>query len=127
MEVHEKIGRAIEEIYPERVEEFYEMLAYHYSKSDNSEKAFQYLKLSGKKTTRTHSLWEASSFYRKAIEKLKELPETEENKRKQIECFIIELPSSSQKLKNNQIRVRLYSSKNILVIFKVFSKMPIHY
>ena len=34
-EIHEKIGRAIEELYPERIEEFYEMLAYHYSKSEN--------------------------------------------------------------------------------------------
>jgi hypothetical protein len=30
-EIHEKIGRAIEELYAERIEEFYEMLAYHYS------------------------------------------------------------------------------------------------
>ena len=28
-EIHEKIGGAIEELYPERLEEFYEMLAYH--------------------------------------------------------------------------------------------------
>jgi predicted ATPase len=48
-EIHEKIGRTIEEIYPDRLEEFYEMLAYHYSKSDNPEKACQYLKLSGGK------------------------------------------------------------------------------
>jgi tetratricopeptide (TPR) repeat protein len=92
-EIHEKIGRAIEEIYPERMEEFYEMLAHHYSKSDNPEKAFQFLKLSGNKTTRSHSLWEALSFYRQAIEKLKELPETEENKRGQIEVIkLMEMP-----------------------------------
>jgi class 3 adenylate cyclase len=42
-EIHEKIGRAIEELYAERIEEFYEMLAYHYSKGENSEKAYQYL------------------------------------------------------------------------------------
>jgi predicted ATPase len=29
-DLHEKIGQAIEKIYPERLEEFYEMLAYHY-------------------------------------------------------------------------------------------------
>jgi predicted ATPase len=37
-EIHEKIGKAIEELYWERLEEFYEVLAYHYSKSDTSEK-----------------------------------------------------------------------------------------
>ena len=33
-EIHKKIGKAIEELYPESLEEFYEMLAYHYSKSE---------------------------------------------------------------------------------------------
>ncbi len=54
-EIHEKIGRAIEDLYAERLEEFYEMLAYHYSKSENSEKAYQYLKLSGNKASKNYS------------------------------------------------------------------------
>ena len=45
-EIHEKIGRAIEQLYPERLEEFCEMLAYHYSKSGNPAKAYVYLKKS---------------------------------------------------------------------------------
>ena len=44
-EIHERIGHAIEEIYPDRLEEFYEMLAYHYSRSDNKEFAYHYAKL----------------------------------------------------------------------------------
>ena len=48
-EIHEKIGRAIEELYPHRLEEFYEILAYHYSRSENKSKACIYLKLSGDK------------------------------------------------------------------------------
>ena len=46
-ELHGKIGEAIEQIYADRLEEFYEMLAYHYAASDNPEKALYYLKLSG--------------------------------------------------------------------------------
>ena len=38
-EIHEKIGRAIEALYPDRIDEFYEMLAHHYSRSGNFEKA----------------------------------------------------------------------------------------
>jgi class 3 adenylate cyclase/tetratricopeptide (TPR) repeat protein len=92
-EVHEKIGGAIEEVYSERLEEFYEMLAYHYSKSDNSEIAYRYLKLSGDKATRNHSVWEAFNFFRKAIEKLRQFPETDENKREQIEAIrLAEMP-----------------------------------
>jgi len=86
-EIHEKIGNAIEDIYPERLEEFYEMLAYHYSKSEDSEKAYQYLKLSGNKSTQNHSLWEAFRFYKEAIIMLSQLPETEDNKRRQIEVL----------------------------------------
>jgi class 3 adenylate cyclase/tetratricopeptide (TPR) repeat protein len=83
-EIHEKIGRAIEEIYPDRLEEFYEMLGYHYSKSDNLDKACQYLKLSGNKAVRSYSNLEAFHFYKDAIGILKQMPETGQNKREQI-------------------------------------------
>ena len=51
-EIHEKIGRAIESLYPQRLEEFCEMLAYHYSKSGNLSKAYEYLKASAEKAVR---------------------------------------------------------------------------
>jgi predicted ATPase len=73
-EIHEKIGKAIEQIYRERLEEFYEMLAYNYSKSENPEKAYKYLKLSGNKATRNYSNWEALRFYREAIDVLTKMP-----------------------------------------------------
>jgi predicted ATPase len=75
-EIHEKIGGAIEQIYAERVEEFYEMLAYHYSRSDNAKKAYQYFKLSGTNATRNYSNWEAFHSYKQAIDMLTKMPET---------------------------------------------------
>jgi len=54
-EIHEKIGEATEQIYAKRLEEFYEMLAYHYTKSENLDKAYQYLKLSGNKAMKNYS------------------------------------------------------------------------
>ena len=83
--IHENIGRAIEEIYAERLEEFYEMLAYHYSRSDNHGKAYHFLKLSGDKSANNYANWEAYNFYTEAIDTLKKMPESEENKRKQID------------------------------------------
>ena len=76
-EIHENIGMAIEQIYQDRLEEFYEMLAYHYSKSDNSKKAYQYLKLSGNKASRNFGNWEALQFYKQAIDVLDKMPATE--------------------------------------------------
>jgi class 3 adenylate cyclase/tetratricopeptide (TPR) repeat protein/ribosomal protein L40E len=88
-EIHEKTGQAMEELYPERLEEFYEMLAYHYFRSDNLDKAFQYLKLSGKKSTQNYSQWEAYRFYQEALSLLKQLPKTDENKREQVEVITL--------------------------------------
>jgi class 3 adenylate cyclase/tetratricopeptide (TPR) repeat protein len=88
-EIHEKIGKALEQIYADRLEEFYEMLAYHYSRSENPEKAYQYLKLSGNKATGNYSNWEAFRFYKDAINVLNRMPETEDNKRAQIEVRLL--------------------------------------
>lgn len=84
-EIHKKIGEAIEQIYTERLGDFYEMLAYHYSKSDEYEKAQKYLRLSGDKAMRNHSAWEALRLYQETMNILGQMPESEDNKREQLE------------------------------------------
>jgi predicted ATPase len=59
-EIHEKIGSAIEQIYAERLEEFYELLAYHYARGKDFEKAYQYLRLSGEKAFVLPTSWMTS-------------------------------------------------------------------
>jgi predicted ATPase len=49
IEIHAKIGFTIEYLYPEKLDEFYEILAHHYASGQYFPKAYQYLKLSGKK------------------------------------------------------------------------------
>jgi predicted ATPase len=88
-EIHQKIGQAIEELWPDRLEEFYETLAYHYSKSENFEKACQYLKLSGSKATKNYSNWEAFRFFKDAIDVLTRMSETEETKKEQVEVRLL--------------------------------------
>ena len=44
-EIHEKIGKSIEDLHQDRLEEFYEMIAHHYSISGNTKKAYEYLRL----------------------------------------------------------------------------------
>jgi class 3 adenylate cyclase/tetratricopeptide (TPR) repeat protein len=87
-EIHEKIGKAIETLYPTRLEEFCEMLAYHYSKSGNLTKGYEYLKASAEKAVRNDSAYEAVRFYRGAMEVLSQLTQTDENKREQIELTL---------------------------------------
>jgi tetratricopeptide (TPR) repeat protein len=88
-EIHEKIGQAIEQLYHERMEEFYEMLAHHYGRSDNLEKASHYLKLSGDKAAKNYSNREAFRFYREAITVLNKEPETEENRKRKVEVLLL--------------------------------------
>lgn len=88
-EIHEKIGNAIEELYPDKLEEFYEMLAYHYSKSDCDEKALKYFKLSGEKAVRNYSHLEAFNFLEKALNRINKLPETDENKSEKLEIIFL--------------------------------------
>jgi class 3 adenylate cyclase/tetratricopeptide (TPR) repeat protein len=91
-EIHERVGKAIEELFPHRLEEFYETLAYHYSRSDYLEKAFQYLRLSASKATRNNSLWEALRFYKDSLSILKQMPGTNLNKTERIGVIISMMP-----------------------------------
>jgi class 3 adenylate cyclase/tetratricopeptide (TPR) repeat protein len=84
-EIHERIGQVIEELYADRLEEFHEILAHHYSRSKNLEKAYKYLKLSGDKASLSYSALEALWFYKEAISILNKLPDTDDNKRKGID------------------------------------------
>ena len=87
-EIHEKVGKAIEQLYSDKLPEYYEVLAYQYSRSGNLEKAYRYSRLSGDKAAAKYSNWEAYEFYKQAINGLDKSPETEENIRHQIEVCL---------------------------------------
>jgi tetratricopeptide (TPR) repeat protein len=76
--LHEKIGGAIEELYKNSIDEHYEVLAEHYSESENHEKAAIYLKLAAQKTGKSGSLTEAIAYTNKLISSLERLPRTVE-------------------------------------------------
>ena len=86
-ELHEKNGKSIEELYSQQLDEFYELLAYHYSKSENYEKAYHYFKKSGEKAGRYYASQEALNFYKQAAQALEQQPISKENKRKLIELI----------------------------------------
>jgi tetratricopeptide (TPR) repeat protein len=67
-EIHKKIGQAIEQIYPERLEEFYEMLSYHCYEGEDWEKALEYLAKAGDKLAAAYANQEALDYYAKALE-----------------------------------------------------------
>jgi class 3 adenylate cyclase/tetratricopeptide (TPR) repeat protein len=87
-EIHEKIGKAMETLYPDRLEEHYEMLAYHYAQSSNPDKAVEYLDLANQKASKVHALEQAKAYFDEAMKHLDTLPETEENRRRRISLIV---------------------------------------
>jgi len=88
-EIHGEIGEAIEALYPDRLEEHYELLAYHYAQSANTDKAVEYLVLANQKTIRINAMEEAKAYFDEAMELLETPPpETEENRQRRISLLV---------------------------------------
>jgi len=83
-EIHEKIGNAIEALYPERLEEYYELLAYHYDHSNSPKKAQEYLALANEKAAKLNAMQEAKTFFYTAMKVLDTLPDTAVNRERRI-------------------------------------------
>jgi class 3 adenylate cyclase len=72
-ELHGAIARAIEELYPERLMEFYELLAFHYEKAEMWDKAAEYLSKSGHKVRQMYSQEESKGFFDRKSAAVKKL------------------------------------------------------
>jgi class 3 adenylate cyclase/tetratricopeptide (TPR) repeat protein len=87
-EIHEEIGEAIEALYPDRLEEHYELLAYHYARSANTDKTVEYLDLANQKVAKLSAMEEAKAYFDEAMALLDTLPETEENRQGRISLLV---------------------------------------
>jgi class 3 adenylate cyclase len=67
-EIHERIGYVIEELFRDRLPEFYETLAFHFKNGCSVDKAVYYLTKSGEKSLRRYSVDESHQSYREAFE-----------------------------------------------------------
>jgi predicted ATPase len=74
--LHEQTGQAIEQLYPNRLEEYYDELAHHYSRSGNTEKAIEYLHLAGQQAMQRSANVKAIAHLTAALDLLKTLPDT---------------------------------------------------
>jgi len=73
--LHEKIGNAIEELYANRIEQKYELLAHHYGNAKCLDKAVSYARLAAEKAHKLSQFQQAIQFYDRATEWLLKLPE----------------------------------------------------
>jgi tetratricopeptide (TPR) repeat protein len=74
---HERIGAAIEALYAAQLDEYYEVLAYHYSRSANGAKAVDYLVKAGDKAAERYANEQALTYYGQALELAGEAPACE--------------------------------------------------
>jgi tetratricopeptide (TPR) repeat protein len=99
---HEWIGEAVEALYPDRLEEYYEVLAYHYVRSGNKDKAVEYLDLANRKAAKASAMAEAKRYFDAAMRLPDTLPETEGNQRRRIALLGNQVPIMLHVLKGQE-------------------------
>jgi hypothetical protein len=80
-ELHTAIAGAIEKLYADRLFEFYEVLAFHYEKAENWEKAAEYLGRSGHKVQQIYTKEESEDFFKRKEEAIQKIYESKSRKR----------------------------------------------
>jgi len=73
-ELHRKIAQAFEVVYKEKIEDYLDMLAFHYLNSDEFEKAIYYLIKAGEKARSVYGNVEAIAYFEDAIRLMEEHP-----------------------------------------------------
>jgi transcriptional regulator with AAA-type ATPase domain/tetratricopeptide (TPR) repeat protein len=79
--LHEAAGRALEALYADRLEEVYDRLAYHYSKTAAARKAAEYLTYLADKAARVYAHEEAVTALGDALAHVERLPADEQDRR----------------------------------------------
>jgi tetratricopeptide (TPR) repeat protein len=66
-EIHLNVADSIEKVFQEKLHEFYGMLAYHYSKGEDLDKAEEYMIKAGEEALRSSASREALNYYQEAL------------------------------------------------------------
>jgi class 3 adenylate cyclase/tetratricopeptide (TPR) repeat protein len=85
--IHERIGQVMEQLFHDRLPEFYETLAFHFKQGESILKAVEYLMKSAEKSVRRYAVEEAHQYYKEAFDILSNKPD----KSRKDEQLIIDL------------------------------------
>jgi predicted ATPase len=86
--LHERIGYALEKLYPNQLQDHLSELSWHYSHSGNVEKAVQYLFAAGRESRNRRAFPQAISHLKDALERCRELPKSSDRS-KRLEAEIL--------------------------------------
>jgi predicted ATPase len=86
--LHEQTAQAIEQLFHDQVDDHYSELAHHYSRSENTQKAIDYLYLAGQQAVQRSANQEAINHLTAALDLIKTLPDTAERVRQELDIEI---------------------------------------
>jgi class 3 adenylate cyclase/tetratricopeptide (TPR) repeat protein len=87
-DLHGAIGRAVEDLYADRLDEYAPILAYHYARSEHQEKAIEYALRAGDQAARLYANAEATAYYEQALAMARALPPSPEAQRCEIDAAL---------------------------------------
>ena len=85
---HADIGRALEGLYDGRIDEVAELLAFHFDRSEEAEKAVDYAILAAEKAQRRWANSEAVGYFEVALRRLESMPASEPNRLRRIDAVL---------------------------------------
>ena len=88
--MHRRIGQVMEQVFQDRLPEFYETLAFHFMRSDLSRKAVDYLIESGRKGLKKYAVQESHHYYSEAFKILCDLLDKSDEGKKLLLDFLNE-------------------------------------
>jgi class 3 adenylate cyclase/tetratricopeptide (TPR) repeat protein len=85
---HAVVAGGLEELYADRLDEVVEVLAHHFGRSAEQEKAVDYAILAGEKAQRSWANTEALAHFESALKRLDTMEDTEANRRRRIDAVL---------------------------------------
>ena len=82
--LHDAAGCAIEDFYPDRLEEHYELLAHHFSRSASGDKALDYLEFANRKAMKANAVFDAKGFFEQAMRILNALEDSDMHRHRRV-------------------------------------------
>jgi class 3 adenylate cyclase/tetratricopeptide (TPR) repeat protein len=87
-ELHGAIGRAIEELYADRLAEQAAILAYHYTRSEDQDRAITYALRAGDRAVGLYANAEATTYYQQALTAARALPPSADAQAREIDAVL---------------------------------------
>ena len=80
--IHERIGLVMEQLFQDRLPEFYETLAFHFKQSRSIDKATEYLTKAGDKSLRRYAVEESHRYFKDAFDVISDKPKQTKDEEK---------------------------------------------